>query len=83
MRITVLGPQRPKPKAGDRRTTKRHGLQIRVHDMATDGRGSAIGRLYNNGRPMFSWVAPADLETWDRYHLTATERADLFQGVRV
>jgi hypothetical protein len=30
MKIHILAPQRRKPQIGDRRTTKKHGLQIRV-----------------------------------------------------
>lgn len=30
-RIQIMAPQKPKPKAGDRRITKKHGEQVRVH----------------------------------------------------
>lgn len=80
IRITTA-PARKRPKAGDRRVTKKHGLQIRVHDMACvpgSWPRAARGRLYNNGRPCFTWVCPQDLEPWDRHHLTPEELAEYF-----
>jgi hypothetical protein len=68
---------KPKPKAGDRRTTKKHGLQIRVQCMARDWQGKPIGRIVNNGRPMFDWRKPAELDPWDHHHLTREELAAL------
>lgn len=79
MRIHIMKPQKPRQQAGDRRVTKKHGLQIRVQDMATDfGAGKAIGRVVRAGRPVFSWVRPQDLAPWDRHHLSAEERAKYF-----
>lgn len=78
MRIHVLKPQKPQPRAGDRRTTKKHGEQIRVQDMAT-GFGAAhsmpIGRVVRAGRPVFSWVNPMAVERWDVHLLTPAEQA--------
>lgn len=47
---------RPKPRAGDRRTTKLHGLQIRVYVRARDIFGNPIGLVVSRGRPVFQWV---------------------------
>ena len=70
------GSSKPKPKAGDRRTTKTHGLQIRVQCMARDFRtGAPIGRIVRAGRPVFDWRKPLELDPWDHYHLTDAERA--------
>lgn len=83
MRIHILKPQKRRPRAGDRRVTKKHGLQIRVQDMATGfGNGRPIGRMVSNGRPMFSWVKPEHLAPWDRHHLTDEERAKFFPPER-
>lgn len=69
---------KPKPKAGDRRTTKAHGLQIRVQCMARDFMtGKPLGRMVSNGRPVFGWRKPIELDPWDYYLLTADERAHL------
>lgn len=65
----------PKPKAGDRRTTKTHGLQIRVQCMARDWSGQPIGRIVRAGRPVFDWRKPIELDPWDHHHLTADELA--------
>lgn len=77
VKIIIQKPQRPRPKAGDRRTTEKNGLEIRVQAMARNQRGEPIGRMVSNGRPMFDWCKPRNLEKWDRYHLTAAERAEL------
>lgn len=70
------GCSKPKPKAGDRRMTKTHGLQIRVQCMARDFRtGAPIGRIVRAGRPVFDWRKPLELDPWDYHHLTAEERA--------
>ena len=43
---------KPKPKAGDRRVTKKHGLQIRVQCMARDFTGGKpLGRIVSGGPP--------------------------------
>lgn len=70
------GSSKPKPKAGDRRTTKMHGLQIRVQCMARDFRtGAPIGRIVRAGRPVFDWRKPIELDPWDYHLLTEAERA--------
>lgn len=82
--VITTGPERPKPKAGDRRTTKRHGLQIRVQCMGRDVTGkNAIGRIVRNGRPMFDWRKPIELDPWDHHHLTPEERATHFPAQKV
>ena len=82
MRVTFsYAPQRPKPHAGDRRTTKKHGAQVRTLDRALDQRGRPIGYLVSNGRPMFSWTCLCDLKPWDRHWLTPEERAAHFPEV--
>jgi hypothetical protein len=73
IRVTY-GEPRKKPKAGDRRTTKAHGVQIRVQSMARDWQGRPIGRIVSNGRPCYDWRAPCDLDPWDHYLLTVQER---------
>lgn len=78
MRITyATGDVGSKPKAGDRRTTKKHGVQIRVQRMARDWQGKPIGRIVSGRRPCFDWRTPRELDPWDHYLLTAEERAAL------
>ena len=74
MKITIQGLQRAKPKAGDRRTTKRHGLQIRVQDVARNRRGEAVAYVVSNGRPVYSWCEPRNIEWRDACYLTDAER---------
>lgn len=53
-RIHVMGPQRKKPKAGDRRTTKKHGEQVRIllkHNGAY---------VVSRGRNLYEWVSIDD-----------------------
>lgn len=71
IRITFGPSRRRKPKAGDRRTTKAHGLQIRVWLRAPCG-----AMRVSNGRPCFDWVKPADLAPEDRHYLTTDERKE-------
>lgn len=73
----AYGAPRKQPKAGDRRTTKTHGVQIRVQRMARDWQGKPIGRIVSGGRPCYDWRTPRELDPWDHYHLTADERAAL------
>jgi hypothetical protein len=75
--ITTTTP-RPKPKAGDRRTTKTHGVQIRVQCMSCAPNGQPQGRIVSNGRPVFDWRRPDQLDAWDHHHLTDEERAAHF-----
>ena len=71
------GKSKTAPKAGDRRVTKKHGLQIRVQCMARDWQGKPIGRIVSNGRPVFDWRKPIELDRWDQHLLTEQEKADL------
>jgi len=74
MRITfTTAPQHKKPKAGDRRTTKKYGLQIRVQCMAKRPDGKPLGRMVQNGRPVFDWRRLDQLDAWDLHHLTNDE----------
>ena len=84
IRFYTSAPAKRKPQAGDRRFTKKHGLQIRVQDMAMGfgGSGKPIGRVVNGGRPVFSWVEPQRLAAWDRHHLTPDELAKHFPPER-
>lgn len=55
MILIVMPPQRPKPRIGDRRVTKQHGLQIRVAE--TSG-----GRwVLRNGRQAYEWRTLGEL----------------------
>jgi hypothetical protein len=74
MRLTIhyrSAPVREKPKTGDRRTTKKYGLQIRV-PLRHDGM-----RVYSNGRPCFQWLNLEELPALYYYLLTAEEKAAL------
>jgi hypothetical protein len=56
MRIHITtSPQRKKPKTGDIRTTKKHGMQIRI-PYKIDGM-----YIVSNGRQLYEWVKPEDL----------------------
>lgn len=81
-RIHVYKDSRPKPQEGDRRVTKKYGLQIRVQARAKDWSGKPIGLLVRGGRPVFEWCEPKHLATWDRHHLTPEEMARHFPPER-
>ena len=52
------GPEpRPRPKPGDRRTTKKHGDQIRLPVLVYNRRGEAIGYNCTGGRQNYEWVS--------------------------
>lgn len=69
MRITIsTTPQRKRPKEGDRRVTKKHGLQIRIQCRTSSG------LQVQNGRPVFDWRTLDQLEPRDFTYLTAAER---------
>lgn len=69
--VTVRSqPNRPKPKQGDRRTTKKHGLQIRI--MKRDSHGSFI---VSGGRQLYEWVSPSAIPHQCAHLLTDEERA--------
>jgi hypothetical protein len=53
-RVHVMGPKKRKPRAGDRRVTKKHGEQVRVQ--VTHNGAHVVTR---HG-PVFEWVAPDD-----------------------
>lgn len=66
-RIHILGPQRKKPKAGDRRETKKHGVQVRVHERHN-------GMLVRSGSSYrYDWVSLDDPRA--SMYLTLDERA--------
>lgn len=67
-------PARPVPKAGDRRTTKKHGLQIRIPERVQGGY-----HVDSRGRPYYVWCKLADLPPRYRHYLTAEERAAIEQ----
>lgn len=54
-----MTPVRRQPKVGDRRTTKKHGDQVRVLDILQCGpdAGALVAR---RGRPCFVWVSPGE-----------------------
>lgn len=66
------GPERKKPRAGDRRTTKKHGLQVRI-PQNHNGMG-----VVAHGRPCYEWVSPADVPKRYCHHLTPQEQAQYF-----
>jgi hypothetical protein len=53
-------PPRKKPRAGDRRITKKHGEQVRVLRIAHDFRGQPIGYDHTGGHPNYDWVSLDD-----------------------
>lgn len=73
---------RPKPREGDRRVTKAHGLQIRIRSRANNLRGEPIGLLSNNGRPCYEWCKPEHLPKWCRHLLTDEEAQKHFPPER-
>lgn len=77
MRIHItFGPTRKKPRAGDRRTTKKHGEQIRVFKMVRDMRGNVIGYDCTGGSQRYEWVAIEDANKHGAaHHWTPEERA--------
>lgn len=78
MKIHITtGPSRPKPKAGDRRVTKKHGLQIRV--MVRDEYGRCI---VSRGRQLYEWREPQHLGPHDRWLLEPDESAHYFPPER-
>lgn len=76
------GATRPRPRQGDRRVTKRHGLQIRVMSRVRDRMGRPIGFDCTGGRQRYEWRRPQELDPSDRYLLTAEERALYFPPER-
>ncbi len=54
-------PSRPKPKTGDIKTTKKHGLQIRI-PYKIDGM-----YVVSYGRQLYEWVVPENLPNRYKY----------------
>lgn len=52
MKLVVLGPQRPKPKCGDLRETKKHGKQIRI--FVKHGGAYVVN---SRGQHYYQWVS--------------------------
>lgn len=80
--VRYYGPTKRKPQAGDRRITKAHGLEVRIHVRAKDFSGQPYGFLMRNGRPVFEWCKPQHLPKWDRHYLTQTEMQKYFPPER-
>jgi hypothetical protein len=73
MRIHITtSPARPRPKTGDRKVTKKHGLRIRVPEIHNGM------HVVSNGRPCYIWRRPQDLPVFYRRHLTPEELAHYF-----
>lgn len=61
MKIHITtSPPRKEPFAGERRTTKKHGEQIRVQEYSDMYRAWIVN---SNGKPRYKWVKPEDLES--------------------
>jgi hypothetical protein len=71
------GPARKKPRVGDRRTTKKHGEQIRVFRMAR-WNGRVIGYDCTNGRQQYDWVPLADAHKHGMSHHWTPEERERF-----
>jgi hypothetical protein len=73
-----FGLTRKKPRVGDRRTTKKHGEQIRVFRMIRDIHGLITGYDCTGGSQKYDWVPLADAEKRGvGYCLTAEEKTAL------
>lgn len=73
MKITIsTGPERKKPKTGDKRTTKKHGLQVRVPSMVKLF-GGGLAYDCTGGRQNYEWKTPKELigSRWE--HLLTKE----------
>lgn len=71
IRFYTSKPQRPRPKTGDRRATKKHGVQIRIPCRTREGHHIVNSR----GQATFDWRTPAQIigTRWE-YLLTDAER---------
>lgn len=58
MKIRILAPQRRKPEIGDRRTTKKHGLQIRVVETHN---GMWVLQAGKSNAYRYEWKKPEEL----------------------
>lgn len=83
MKITLsCGSTRPKPKTGDTRTTKAHGLQIRVPLHVHNIRGEPIGYDCTGGKQRYEWRKPETLKgTRYEYLLRRPDIAKLMGGL--
>lgn len=71
MKIIILGQQHRRPQIGDRRTTKKHGPQIRVVETTSGGMWVQSGSRYR-----YDWRSPQQLVgTWWSYLLKPGEVA--------
>lgn len=61
---------RKEPFAGERRTTKKHGEQIRVQEYSDVYKAWVVA----NGKPCYKWVCPEDLEPMYHQYLTKEEK---------
>ena len=79
MRIHIsTGPIRKKPRIGDRRTTKKHGQQIRILSVVRDHvTGRIMGYDCTGGRQRYEWVTLDKLPAIYHYLLTQEEREGL------
>ena len=68
-------PPRKEPFAGERRTTQKHGIQIRVQDYCDMYKAWVVN---SNGKPRYKWVAPKDLEPMYHRYLTKEEKEKYF-----
>lgn len=74
MRIHITtAQQRPRQQTGDRRTTKKHGEQIRLPVMVKNSRGEPIGYDCTGGRQNYEWVSVEKVP--DRWHYLLKQEA--------
>lgn len=66
-------PARRQPRQGDRRTTKKHGEQVRVLDILQSGPHQGALRV-SSGRPCFVWVSPDEAYRRHPYLRQVNER---------
>lgn len=69
MRVQIVSARR-RPRIGDRRVTKRHGLQIRVPETSWEGMW-----VLRNGRQAYEWRTLAELAGTAFDHLIPWPRA--------
>lgn len=68
MRIQVITSQRRQPKIGDRRTTKKHGTEVRVVQTTSGGAWCVSGSRY-----VYEWRKPASLIGTQWEHLLSPD----------
>lgn len=62
MRLVIQSTtRRRKPATGDTRTTKQHGIQVRVPEMVHDIHGREVGYNCTGGRQQYVWKTPEQL----------------------